>query len=128
MARPPLPRVLRIEEAATVVPRVPTLVPSALLTVPMPARLLTSQFCSVSVRTDIYGVEELGVIDHSAPFESALSAGTPYSVRPVHFRPLSETKNVEFFMHETCSVYFVLNRRARETVLDHFQDVCRVAP
>lgn len=39
-------------------------------------------------------------------------------MRPVQFTALSEVGNVESFMRRIRSAYFVLNRRAPETVLD----------
>lgn len=44
--------------------------------------------------------------------------GTPYSVRPVHSRSLSEADNVASLMRKIRSPCSVLNRHAPKTVLD----------
>lgn len=96
IARPPLPRVPRIAEAAAVNPRAPSPIPSTPSTVPMPTRPLTSHSRPISVRTDPYMGEELRVVDHPALFEVTPSAGTPFSVHPVHPRSLPKAEDVEF--------------------------------
>lgn len=40
-----------------------------------------------------------------------------YSVRPVHFCSLLRAENVESFMGEIRSVYFVFKRRASKTII-----------
>lgn len=62
--------------------------------------------------------EESGFIAHPAPSEATPSAEMPYLVGSEHPSPFLEAENVECLMPKICSAYFVLSRRAPETVLD----------
>lgn len=118
VARPLLPLVPGIAEAAAVSPHAPALIPRAPSTVPVPAHPLTSRYRSNSIRTDFSGAEELGVTDHSALSDSTPSAETPYSVQEVYPGSLSETEDVKSFMGDIRSACSLLNRGAPKSDVD----------
>lgn len=72
-----IPLGTRIAEQVPVSPRAPSPNPSTSPTVPVATRPLASQSLSISVRTDIYGGQEFGVINLLAVSETTPSVSMP---------------------------------------------------
>lgn len=84
----------------------------------VPTVSFTSHLRRTSVRTDVFEGENFGLINHPALSEPTSSAGAPCSVRPVHFRLLSEAESVGSLMREIRPACFVLSPCALNMVLE----------